>query len=272
MTRAARVSLRVAAMVAIAYTLLCVAVAVLYRRFLYPAPTRSDPPLPADVTLLEARAKDGAPVRAYRIGPGPDARPPLTLVFFHGNGEVAEDDFGLARALASHGWTVVLPEYRGYGVSRSAGRPSEAALYDDAAAAIDSLGVDDEHLVLMGFSLGTGVAVEMAARGRGRAVVLLAPYTSIPDVASRRVPLLPMRQLMGDKLDSESKAAKIQLPVLVAHGDRDEVVPFGMGETLAHTFPHGRFVTVSGGHHTDMFAVDDHLLQKIVDFLIEVTP
>lgn len=268
MTRARTLGLRVAAFVFVGYTLACVAVAAFYRRFVYPAPLRAIVPTP-DATLLEARSSDGATARAFRFGP---ARPPLTVLFFHGNGEIAEDNFDLARSLASHGWGVVLAEYRGYGVSRAAGRPSERALYDDAEAVLTSLDVENDRLVVMGYSLGTGVAVEMAARGHGRALVLLAPYTSIPDVAARHVPFLPMHLLVRDAFDSEAKAAKIHLPVFVAHGDRDEVVPFDMGETLAHTFPHARFVTVSGAHHTDLFETDDHLIQKIVDFLIEVTP
>jgi pimeloyl-ACP methyl ester carboxylesterase len=272
MRRAFRPVLRGVALVSVAYAVACGGVAAFYRPFLYPAPSEPDPPLPKDATRIEATSRDGAKTVAFRFGPPAAEHPPLTIVYFHGNGQLAEDGFDLARSLSSHGWAVVLPEYRGYGVARSLGKPSEQALYDDAEAIVDSLDTTNDRVALMGYSLGTGVSVEMAARGHGRALVLLAPYTSIPDVASRRLPFLPMHTLMGDKLDSESKAAKVSLPVLVAHGDRDEIVPFDMGEKLAHTFPHGRFVTVSGGHHMDLFSVDDHLLQKIVDFLIEQTP
>jgi pimeloyl-ACP methyl ester carboxylesterase len=246
----------------------CVIVAAWNRAFLFPAPGRADS-IPNDFTTLEAQTSDRVTARALRFGPA-DAE--LTVVLFHGNGELAEDNVDIARALAAHGYAVVLAEYRGYGVSRQAGKASERGIYADAEAILDAIDVQAERVVLLGFSLGTGVAVEMAARGRGRALVLLAPYTSIPDVAAHHVPLLPMRTLMRDKLDSLSKAAAITLPVFVAHGDADAVVPFDMGETLAHTFPHGHFVAVPGGHHTDMFVADGHLMQKIVDFLIDVTP
>jgi pimeloyl-ACP methyl ester carboxylesterase len=246
----------------------CVIVAVANRMFLFPAPGRADA-IPSDFTTLEAKTSDGITARALRFGPQ-DAE--LMVVFFHGNGELAEDNVDIARELASHGYAVVLAEYRGYGISRRAGKSSERGLYADAEAILEGLGVPPERVVLMGFSLGTGVAVEMASRGRGRALVLLAPYTSIPNVAAHHVPFLPMHLLMRDKLDSQSKAAAITLPVFVAHGDADEVVPFDMGETLAHTFPHGHLVTVPHAHHTDMFATDDHLMKKIVDFLIDVTP
>jgi pimeloyl-ACP methyl ester carboxylesterase len=248
----------------------CVVVAAWNRAFLFPAPRRVDA-IPSDFATLEAQTSDGVTARALRFGP-PSTDAELTVVFFHGNGELAEDNVDIARALASHGYAVVLAEYRGYGVSRHAGKASERGLYADAEAILDAIGAPAERVVLMGFSLGTGVVVEMAARGRGRGLVLLAPYTSIPDVAAHHVPVLPMRALMRDKLDSLSKAAAITLPVFVAHGDADTVVPFDMGETVAHTFPHGHFVAVPGGHHTDLFVADGHLMQKIVDFLIDVTP
>lgn len=271
MNRFGRAALRIGALAAAVYASACGVVAAAYRPFLYPAPGRADPPAPADATALEAHASDGTTARALRFGPAP-ADAPLTIVFFHGNGELAEDNAGLARSLASRGWSVVLAEYRGYGMSRASGPPSERGLYEDAEAILGGTGAPNDHVVLMGFSLGTGVALEMAARGHGRALVLLAPYTSIPAVAARHVPIFPMPLLLRDKFDSASKAARIELPALVAQGNRDEVVPFDMGETIAHALPHGRFVTVSGAHHTDMFETDEHLMQKIVDFLIEVTP
>lgn len=164
----------------------------------------------------------------------------------------------------------MLAEYRGYGMARASGPPSERGIYEDAEAIVTEAGGD--RPVLVGFSLGTGVATEMAARGHGRALVLLAPYTSIPDVASRFASIFPMKLLIRDAFDTRSKAAAITLPVLVAHGDADEVVPFDMGETVAHAFPKGHFVAVSGGRHMDLFAKDDHLVQKIVDFVIDVAP
>jgi pimeloyl-ACP methyl ester carboxylesterase len=245
------------------YVFACGVVALAYKPFLFPAPHRA-PVMPAGATKIEAGT-----ATALRFGPD-DAE--TAIVFFHGNGELADDGADLARSLASHGWAVYLAEYRGYGMSAGAGGPSERAIYDDAEAIVSSLRVKNDHLVLMGFSLGTGVATEMAARGHGRALVLLAPYTTIPAVAQRHAPIFPMGLLMRDRFDTLSKAPQIALPAFVAHGDRDEVVPFDMGETVAHAFPHGRFVTVPGATHMTMFERDDKLVAKIVDFVIEVTP
>ena len=246
------------------YVLACVFVTLAYRPFLYPAPHRS-----ARTTPAGAKKIDAGSASALRIGPD-DAT--TAIVFFHGNGELADDGAAFAQSLASHGWSVYLAEYPGYGMSSGAGGPSERAIYDAAEAIVRAVDVPNDHLILMGFSLGTGVATEMAARGHGRALVLLAPYTSIPAVAQRHVPLFPMGLLMRDRFDTLAKAPSIALPAFVAHGDRDEVVPFDMGETVAHAFPRGRFEAVSGATHMTLFEKDERLLGKIVEFVIESTP
>lgn len=261
MSRGTRWVGRFVACVLVLYALACVVIALAYRVVLYPVPHRPLPSTPSDATLLSPHA--------LRFGPSDAA---LTIVFFHGNGELAEDGIDLARQLALYDYRVVLAEYPGYGAMRASSAPSEHAIYDGASSLLASLDVPNDHLVLMGFSLGTGVAMEMASRGLGRALVLLAPYTSIPDVAQSHVPFFPMRLLMRDRFDSLSKAPSITMPAFVAHGDADVVVPFAMGETLAHALPHGQFVAVPGGHHMDLFARDEHLLQEIIDFLISVTP
>ena len=249
------------------YALACVVVALAYQPFLFPAPHRA-PTMPTGAKSIEAGPKEHE-ARALRFGPE-DA--PTTIVFFHGNGELADDGTSLARSFVAQGWAVYLAEYPGYGMSSGAGGPSERRIYDDAETLVRATNATNAQIVLMGFSLGTGVATEMAARGHGRALVLLAPYTSIPAVAQRHVPLFPMGLLMRDRFDTLAKAPSIKLPVLVAHGDRDEVVPFDMGETVAHAFPRGRFEAVSGATHMTLFERDDHVLAKIVDFVITTTP
>ena len=250
------------------YVLLCAATPALARWLTFPAPRRAEI-MPAAATLTEAHARDGAVAHALRFD-APNA--PLTVVFFHGSGELASDEGGLAQALVTHGFAALFAEYRGYGVSRDAGATTEAGVYADAEAVLASAGVPRDRIVLYGYSLGTGVAMEMAARGWGRAMVLVAPYTSIPDVAARELPIVPMHWLVRAELDSRAKAPRIRIPVFVAHGDADRVVPFDRGETIARELPHGRLVTVPGGGHTDLFRRDPRLMQKVLDFLTEMTP
>jgi len=237
-----------------------------YPRLLYPAP-RSDPESPAEGKLLTLRARDGAIVHATELA-GPAEAP--VIVYFHGNGVVVGDDLWMAREFVRRGLGVVLCEYRGYGLSVNSSAPSEAGLYDDAEAVLVSLaerGIGRDRIMLLGESLGSGVASEMAARGLGAALVLVTPYTSIPEVASRFVFGLPVRWLMRERFDSLAKAARITVPTLLLHGTADEVVPYDMGVRLAATFPRARLITIAGGHHNDLFLGDGwRLFDEVVRF------
>ena len=156
-----------------------------------------------------------------------------TIVLFHGNGGTVMALAAWAKAFRARGLGVVLADYRGY--SGNPGTPSEAGLYADARAILDwvaAQGIDDRHTVLLGWSLGTGIAVEMATERPVGGVVLLAPYTSIVDVGARRYPIFPVSLLMRDRFDSASKIAAIHTPVMVVTGERDLVVPPDMGHAL----------------------------------------
>ena len=198
-------------------------------------------------------ARDGAIVHALEFEAREGAR---TVVYFHNNRETAESRLDLADALHQRGLGVLLVEYRGYGVSRGA-EPSEEGLYADAEGALDMLsnrGVKADRIVLWGTSLGTGVAAEMARRGRGSRLILVTPYTSIPDLVTDRVPILPARVLLADHFDTLAKSTEISVPTTVVHGDADEIVPFWMGERIARAVHGACLVRVPGGHHGDLFA------------------
>ncbi len=247
------------------YAGVCVVARLAFRRVLYPAPpprafvAEGEP----RVELLALRTADGVAAHVAFVAPPPGAR---TVVFFHGNGEQIADSVPLARDLARRGFGVALVEYRGYGPSAGP-TPTEAGLYLDAEAALDALasrGIQAAGVTLWGTSLGSGVAAEMARRGRGASLVLVTPYTSIPGIASRFAPFLPTRLCVADHFDTLAKAGEIKLPTLIIHGDRDEVIPYDMGELLARTIAGARFITVPGGHHNDLFNRDGvHLMTEI---------
>lgn len=250
--RPSRRVLHTLAVAAVLYGLLFLAGCMSYRRVLFPAPHGPAPQAPSGAALLELRAADAVPVVAMHFPAPPGAR---TVVHFHGNGETIDANVPFARGLASRGLGVLLVEYRGYGAS--AGTPTEEGLYLDAAAALDALakgGAGPDRIVLSGTSLGTGVAAEMAVRGRGAALVLIAPYTSIPRVADRFVPFLPTSLMIRDRFDTLEKTARIHLPSLVIHGDEDEVIPYPMGQEVAAHLG-AKLITVPGGHHNDLLAL-----------------
>jgi fermentation-respiration switch protein FrsA (DUF1100 family) len=245
---------RVIGYLVVAYAALCIAVRLGYRILLYPVPNEPPPAVPLGSKLLSLRASDGASVHALQFPPPSDhAR---TIVLFHGNGETIASDVPLAQTLHRRGLGVVLAEYRGYGVSRESGKPSETGLYLDAEAVLDALkaqGIGADRTALMGVSLGTGVVAEMARRGRAAALILVSPYTSITAMARRTAPFLPVSWVCPDAFDTLSKARMIGVPTLVIHGDEDEVVPFAMGRSVAAAVPGAALKVVPGGHHNDLF-------------------
>jgi pimeloyl-ACP methyl ester carboxylesterase len=258
-----RITIAVAT-IAVSYLALCGIARVAYPRILFPAP-RMDAPLPVPgATLLDLPQKQGRSTRALHWPARGDAR---TVVFFHGNGQTMYDETGLAEELSSRGLGVVLVEYRGYGISYG-DPPTEESLYADAEVVLDylaSIGVGRERVALWGFSLGTGVAAEMARRDRAARVVLVAPYTSIVDMGKSWAPFLPVSLIMSHRFDTLAKAPSIKAPTLVAHGDADEVVPYAMGEKVAHAIPGAKLVTIAGGHHMDLLLAKPGLLEEIVD-------
>jgi pimeloyl-ACP methyl ester carboxylesterase len=239
-----------------------------FRALLYPAPVDLGGPQPAQAELRVLRAKDGKTVHALHFRTLGSQR---TLVHFHGNGDTIRAMGGVASDLQRHGFDVVLVEYRGYGSSRDQGPPSEKGLYLDAEAALDALaaeGASAERVILWGTSLGTGIATEMATRGRGRALILVTPYTSIPAIVDRAAPgLLPARIIARDRFDNLGKAKSIRVPTLIAHGDADEVVPYDMGVELSRAIVGARLVAVPGARHGDVY-----VRGRLVDLIADWTP
>ncbi len=159
----------------------------------------------------------------------------------------------LGEALRERGVGFLAVEYPGYGTNP--GSPSEEGLYRAAEVALAELrasGVGPESTVLSSRSVGGGVAVEMARRGHGARMVLLAPFTSVTDMANRVFPFLPARLLVRDRLDNAAKAPGIGIPVLILHGDQDEIIPVEMGQRLGRLFPHATMEVVPGAHHNDL--------------------
>jgi pimeloyl-ACP methyl ester carboxylesterase len=219
------------------------------RRLLYPAPAGVNRPAEG----LERLELNGRTVWALSF-PAPAGQP--TVVHFHGNGEQIGDLLGIAHLYQRAGLGFLAVEYPGYGLAADKSS-SEQGLYEVAELGLDWLkqkGIGPAQVVLEGQSLGTGVAVEMAARGRGSQLILLSPYTSIPALAGRLLPFLPARLMVLDRFENLLKAPSLELQALVIHGDRDEVVPVDMGRAVAAALPHARLEVIPRGEHMDLFA------------------
>jgi len=175
-----------------------------------------------------------------------------TVVLFHGNGEDLTQRARIASQLAEAGYGVVVASYRGYG--GNPGKPGEAGLYADGRAALRFAARHGTRVVLHGYSLGSGVAVQLATEFDVDALILEAPFTRIADVATARFPWLPARALVRDRYDNVSKIGTVRAPVLIYGGTSDAVIPPRQFARLhdAVRAPR-RLVIIDGADHSDVW-------------------
>ena len=249
----------VLASVALAFVMLT----SLIRSMIFPASGIRFPEPGADEPwrLVRYETADGIRLAGAHFAPASPDRP--VVLYFHGNAEAAAQNLPLAMELHARGFGVFLAEYRGYG--GLAGSPSEKGLYADGEAALAELGrlgVAPARVVLVGRSLGSGVAVELATRHTVAAVVLVSAYTSIVDMGRTVAgPLAPL--VIRDRFDSISKIGRIASPLFLLHGTRDDVVPVEMGRRLAAARLGARFVEVPEATHNDFPGLADLLHREI---------
>lgn len=209
---------------------------------------------PARKEFEDARfeSEDGTKLHGWYA---PHSEPRGVALFCHGN---AGNVTGLTETMRilneRHRLAVLVFDYRGYG--RSAGKPSEAGILQDARAArrwlSERTGTPESDIILMGQSLGGAVAIDLAARDGARALILASTFTSLPDVGATHAPWLLPNWNMTMRLDSLSKIRQYDGPVLISHGDADEVIPFAQGEKLYDAAPgFKRFFREPGGKHND---------------------
>jgi hypothetical protein len=179
---------------------------------------------------LRLKTEDGESLLAWSIPPAP-GRP--LILYFHGNAGGLDLRVERFHAMAKAGMGLLAIEYRGY--ASSTGSPSERGLKLDGeaayAAAIAS-GVAPERIITLGESLGSGVAVALAARHKVAALVLDSPYSSIADVAAAAYWFVPVRALLRDPFRNDLLIGSVKAPTLIVHGTKDRVVPIRFGEKL----------------------------------------
>jgi uncharacterized protein len=227
-----------------------------YQSLLFPGVGQEDSSPYRDANLKRYRDGDSVPVVTQEHHPRQGRG--CTIVYFHGNGETVSSRWRLGETLAARGHTFVAMEYRGYGQARS-GRPSEKALYADADRLLRRLkadGVATRRLLLWGYSLGSGIAAEMAYRGHGGRLVLESAFRSIPEVAAKAFPWLPLRFWIRDRFATAEKAAHIVQPTLLLHGGRDGLVPVQMAQDLAARLPTAELVVEPSAGHNDLWGRD----------------
>jgi uncharacterized protein len=227
------------------------------------APAQAGLPQAEEVALS---ASDGVRLIAWFVPPRDDK--PLIL-YFQGNAEGLPARVGRFAWMIADGEGLLALNYRGYG--SSGGKPSEDGLIRDATAAYDFARAryPAKRIVLFGESLGTAVAVALAAGHEIGGLILDAPFTSAADVGAAAYPFAPVRRLMRDKFRSDERIGRVAAPLLVLHGEADRIVPIRFGEALfALAREPKRFVRFAQGGHVDL---DDHGAVKVIkDFLAQL--
>ncbi len=237
-----RMLLTVAGYVLAGYCLLCLLLYLLQRQLMYfPVPAQLPPAEPlilqqADATVLVSQQ------------PGDSSK---AVLYFGGNAEdvsVALPQF--AAAFAGH--AVYVMHYRGYG--GSSGSPSEQALVMDALALYDLLQPKHSDIMVIGRSLGSGVAVQLAAQRKVAQLLLITPFDSLSALAQRQFPVFPVKWLLKDTYNSVAYAPAINSPTLLLLADQDEIIGRGHTEALYQAFTPGVATLKSyrGSHNSEL--------------------
>ncbi|HET8973479.1 MAG TPA: alpha/beta hydrolase [Pseudolabrys sp.] len=207
-------------------------------------------PQAEEVTLTSS---DGERLVAWHVPPR-DAKP--VVIYFQGNAGALNLRTDRFRWLTGDGFGLIALSYRGYG--GSTGKPTEAGMLLDAAAAYDFAAAryPAGRIVLWGESLGTGVAIALAAERQTGGIILDSPFTSAADIGASAYPFVPVRWFIKDSFRSDERIGRVKAPLLVLHGEMDPIIPVRFGERLfALANEPKRMVRFSSGGHVNL---DDH--------------
>ena len=210
---------------------------------------------------VNIKAEDGVTLKSWLINK--DFKKFKTLLFFHGNAGDLSNRIYKLNELNKLEINILLISWRGF--SGNKGSPTEKNLYKDAEAAIKWLNkknINNNRIILYGESLGSGVAVEMAKKINFNSIILESPFTSIEDSAKIYYPFLPVKFLLKDRFDSISKIKMIKSPIMIMHGEKDDVVPFSMGKKL--------FEKANNPKHSYFTLSDDHMMEFNLKLLEEI--
>jgi pimeloyl-ACP methyl ester carboxylesterase len=235
------------------------------RLIFFPQPVVSTPYLPAEAKPLEIVATDGTRLRGWMRGAS--AMPAPVVLYFGGNAE--EVSGTLVDPRWPRDWTIVAINYRGYGTSE--GTPGELALVADAQVIYDAIvvqpEVDARRIVVLGRSLGTGVAVKLAAARALAGLILVSPFDSLVALGRTHYPWLPVSTLLRHRFDSDVDARRIQVPLLAIVADRDSIIPHERSQALydAWAGPKSWLVVRATDHNT--LSVPDAFWAGVAGFL-----
>ena len=190
-----------------------------------------------------------------------------TIVYFHGNAGNLENRIHKLNHFKDMDVNFLIISWRGF--SGNSGKPSEQGLYKDGKGTIDwlkKMGLAEKDIILYGESLGTGIATEIAQNNNFAGLVLETPFTSMIEAAKNFYPYIPVGLLLKDKYKNDKKMKNINIPLLVMHGEADQIVPFWMGKTIYEIAnqPKYSYFTKYDDH---MMEFDENLVLTIDKFI-----
>ena len=251
----------------IAYVIVCAAAFLFQRKLIF---FTIGGPVPVPVKMGIDAKKVQIPVSGDVVLTGwwySKSESPYTLIWCHGNAGTIGDRIGEFKKFIQAGFNVLLFDYRGYG--ESTGSPSADGIKKDALAVYQFLleqGLEWHTLVPYGRSLGSGPAAYLANKMDVGGLILVQPITSTLEIGKHAYPFLPVGLILREILDNESELAGYDGPLLIVHGDQDDVVPFEMGERLYNTARSRQktFAPIQGAGHNNLGSVHFRELQNAI--------
>ena len=190
-----------------------------------------------------------------------------TILFFHGNAGTLENRIYKLNKFRDMDINFLIIAWRGF--SGNKGKPSEKGLYEDGKASINWLlnkGVKEKDIIIYGESLGTGVATHLSQRRNFAGLILETPFTSMVDAAKTFYPYIPVSLLLKDKFENKEKIKNINVPILIMHGEADQIVPFNMGKKIYELANEPKYSYFTK-HDNHMMEYDENLLKALSSFL-----
>lgn len=222
----------------------------------------------ASTTVLTRDIEGGKVIAWFIPAPGASATHPKPLVvFLHGNAEIIDTQEARIAGHRANSCSVLIPEYRGYG--RSDGQPSQSALVDDAEyflnLALKRPDVDPDRVVIHGRSMGGGIAAQLAARHKPRALILGSTFTSMRTLGSRKALVPPF--LVRHPMDTAAVLRDLDVPVLIFHGKHDNIINVSYGRELNAIAKNSTLVELNCSHNDFPGDDDERYWQEIRNFL-----
>lgn len=185
--------------------------------------------------------------------------PKGVILYFHGNAGALDNWGEVADDFVKMNYDVLISDFRGFG--KSTGKISEAGFYQDAQMMYDALlkKYDTSQIIIYGRSLGSGVAVDLAAKNKAQQLILETPFANFADLAQNRFKIFPVKALLKFRFSNKDKLEKIDYPIHIFHGTNDQVIPYQHAKELKSVLKTGStFTTIKLGNHNNLFTFQEY--------------